>query len=152
MDGNRRLYEDLVTANREARQASQWNDLPLTAPLAPSAPHNGTETSREAAESVVDTAEADRWRVLRFVASRGDYGATRQEIEAALSIGGDSVRPRVWECVEVEQVRRHFGVNEPLLTAPGHKRKTASGRSAFVLLATLAGIRMVTRAGYADAA
>lgn len=152
MSAERAAYEAEIEAGRQRRADREARELALFTPLEPSAPHNGTDTSREAAESVVDTAEADRWRVLRFVASRGDYGATRQEIEAALSIGGDSVRPRVWECVEVEQVRRHFGVNEPLLTAPGHKRKTASGRSAFVLLATLAGIRMVSHGSQGVAA
>lgn len=105
-------------------------------------PHNGTETSIEAAEKIQEDAHADRWRVLRYVVGCGDRGATREEIEHALTMTGNSVRPRVWECVEVEQVRRHFGVSTPLLAAPGHKRLTLSGAKAFVLLATLAGIQM----------
>ena len=66
-------------------------------------------------------------------------------------MGGSSVRPRVWECVEVKQVERHFGVSTPLLTAPGHKRFTLSGSRAFVLLATLEGIQMA-REGHKHAA
>lgn len=114
-------------------------------------PHNGTETSREVAEHMVDAAQADRWRVLRYVVSLGDRGATREEIEFALNMTGNSARPRVWECIEVGQVRRHFGVSTPLLAAPGHKRLTLSGAKAFVLLATLEGIQMA-REGHRHAA
>lgn len=114
-------------------------------------PHNGTETSREAAETMVDAAQADRWRVLRYVVSLGDRGATREEIELALNMTGNSVRPRVWECIHEKEVRRHFGVSTPLLAEPGHRRLTLSGSKAMVLLATLEGIQMA-REGHKHAA
>lgn len=131
-----------LMAESADRAAMELASMPLGGgdPYLP--PHNGTATSVEAAERIQDSAKADRWRVLRFVVGCGDRGATREEIEMALHMGGSSVRPRVWECVEVEQVRKHFGVSTPLLAAPGHKRLTLSGSKAFVLLATLAGIQM----------
>lgn len=131
-----------LLGERANQAAEELASMPLAGGGESLPPHNGTATSVEAAERIQDSAKADRWRVLRFVVGCGDRGATREEIEMALHMGGSSVRPRVWECIEVEQVRRHFGVDTPLLAAPGHKRLTMSGSKAFVLLATLAGIKM----------
>lgn len=63
------------------------------------APHNGTRTSRAAAESVdIGDVKTQRRRIMLFVLEQGD--ATRDEIEAALDIAGDAVRPR---CVRLQE-------------------------------------------------
>lgn len=43
--------------------------------------HNYTSTSTRAARNAQPRAGTQRWRMLEFVAARGDYGATRNEME-----------------------------------------------------------------------
>jgi predicted ArsR family transcriptional regulator len=62
-----------------------------------------------------------RTEVLRFVTEQGDHGATAEEIEASLEMGGNTVRPRLVEL-------RKMG----LVVASGRVRLTAYGRSAVV--------------------
>jgi predicted ArsR family transcriptional regulator len=64
----------------------------LEFPFPPSTP---VDTSRAAAASVAPAARALRAKVLECVARRG--GAAAFEIEAALALDGDTVRPRLWE-------------------------------------------------------
>lgn len=63
-------------------------------------PHSGSPTSKAAAESMKPHAGQQRELVRRFFAERGELGATQQEVELALGIAGNSVRPR---CKELEQ-------------------------------------------------
>jgi hypothetical protein len=121
-------------------------------------PHNGTATSKAAAVKL-STADADRWRILERLVDLGDRGATRDELVIHFNLSGtpipaDSIRPRVWECMEPAEVLARYGTTRPLLTTPGHKRKTQRGREAFVLVATLEGIQAVHRhrTGVRDAA
>jgi hypothetical protein len=135
-------------AKRRAQAERETLDAALWGQQEPSAPHNGTSTSRAAAKAVGGRAEADRWRILEYIVSLGDRGATRDELVIHFNLtdkpmGGDTIRPRVWECMDLDAVRTHYGVSEPLLVAPGHRRQTQRGREALVLVATLAGIRMV---------
>ena len=59
--------------------------------------HNGTETSRKAAERVQPKAKKQAVRVLEFIDSRGEFGATDKETQSVLEMPGDSQRPRrVW--------------------------------------------------------
>ncbi len=89
-----------------------------TFPYQPTSP-----TSRAAAESVEPaTAAAHRRRVLEYVSNRHD-GATREEIELATGLSGNTVRPRVVELIHAGSLR------ESNVT-----RKTRSGRNAAVLL------------------
>lgn len=85
------------------------------------APHNGTATSREAARLIGSKAATDRRRVLDYLKARGREGATDREIGEALSLGGDTVRPRRWELV-------HAG----LVVDSDETRRTPSGRNATV--------------------
>jgi len=94
------------------------SDLPL---FMVTAPHNGTQTSKDAAADIREHASGLRARVLAFIASRGSYGATAQEIENALGMNGSTVRPRLVE------LRENGCVRDDLDT-----RKTASGRNAAV--------------------
>jgi hypothetical protein len=87
------------------------------------APHNGTPTSKAAAESLsAESTYTIRETIYRFIASSGD-GATREEIEEALGIGGNTVRPRVRELLAAFRLREYG------------ERKTRSGRNAAVLTA-----------------
>lgn len=86
--------------------------------------HNGTETSKAAAESMVGAAEIQLRRILEFIRSKGEYGATRDEIVAALGIDIPSVCGR---CDNLLRMK--------LIYETDVKRKTRKGRFAFVLRA-----------------
>ena len=77
----------------------------------------GSETSREAAEKAVGTAEAGRARVLACLVRHG--AMTLQQIEDALGWSGNTIRPR--RC-ELEAAG--------LVVNSGRTAKTKSGRNA----------------------
>lgn len=83
----------------------------------------GSATSHKAAESIRPKAAALRRQVFDYIATRGWAGATRQEIEAALGISGNTVRPRVVELVKAGMV-----------IETNRSRKTSAGRLAAVLV------------------
>jgi DNA-binding transcriptional ArsR family regulator len=60
-------------------------------------PHNGTPTSRAAAEGARPAAGSRRLQVLEAVKARGDDGATAEELERALGLSGNTIRPRLVE-------------------------------------------------------
>lgn len=93
-------------------------------PRQPDPPHCGTETSRAAAKAIKPTAGTLRAQVHQFIKSRGDMGATRNEIEVSLSMSGNTVRPRVRELIAAG-----------LIVDTEETRTTPSGRSASVLVA-----------------
>lgn len=85
----------------------------------PAAPYVRTsETSRLAAEQIQHRTHIDRERILAYV--RATYGATDNEIQAALFMDGNTERPRRVELV-----------NEGKLVAAG-RRKTGTGRLATI--------------------
>lgn len=57
----------------------------------------GNETQREAARQVAPTVGAQRERVFEFIQSRGNHGATIEEISLALAIRQSAVCARVNE-------------------------------------------------------
>ena len=84
-------------------------------------PHNGTATSRAAAENQKPSkVKADRAAILAYVKSRD--GATRDQIEVGLGMAGNTVRPRVWELIGYGH-----------LEVTTEKRPTRAGSPAFVL-------------------
>ena len=89
------------------------------------APHNGSPTSRAAAEAITLTAGTLRALVMTYIRDQGEHGATRQEIEDALQISGDTIRPRCKELLAMG-----------LIHATTATRPTVAGRSAVVLEAT----------------
>ncbi len=89
-------------------------------------PTNGTDTSAAAARSVAADAHIQRARILRFVRESGAFGATDQEIEHALALAGNTVRPRRGELQEA----RHIVLTD-------QRRPTASGRLSRVYVATV---------------
>ena len=58
------------------------------------APHNDTETSREAAERVLPKVATQLAQVYAVV--RVGNGMTEREIETVTGLPGNSVRPRLW--------------------------------------------------------
>ena len=81
------------------------------------APHNGTETSRDAAESIGPHAGSLRSMILGFI-RKAENGATCDEVEAALSMSHQTASARIRELMQKKLIY-HDG-----------QRKTRSGRMA----------------------
>jgi predicted ArsR family transcriptional regulator len=84
-------------------------------------PHNGTATSAAAAESMRSSAATIAQRIHDFLLTRGEAGATADQIEQALGLSGNTVRPRLVEMREDGRV-----VDSRLI------RRTRAGRAAKV--------------------
>lgn len=85
---------------------------------------HGSPTSEQAAESITECAASMRARVLAFIVSMGDYGATDDEIQIALIMAGNTERPRRRELVKAGDI-----------VESGATRATTSGRAAVVWVA-----------------
>lgn len=83
----------------------------------PKLPHNGTSTSRLAAQSMRSLAGAQQQRVLECLQQAGNAGLTDEEIQRTLDLSGNSERPRRSKLVELGLVR-NSGVMR--LTNSGH--------------------------------
>ena len=90
-------------------------------------------TSQRAAIALVREGKLldKREQVRRFIAERGAYGATREEIALCMGMRLSSVCGRVAELLE------HTPDNPPALTRSDLERKTSSGRMAEVVVATV---------------
>ena len=93
--------------------------------LPPNLPHNGTDTSKQAAKLIRDFAGSQQDRVLRFIQNMGERGATDQEIELGTGLPGNSVRPRRTRLVELGKIKDS-----------GRVRNTSAGRPASVWIAS----------------
>lgn len=82
-------------------------------------PYSGGFTSFEASESMRGIAGELRRKVYAYIASKGDYGATDEEIELGMSIPSNTSRPRRWELYREGKIKR-----------TGSTRKTLSNRNA----------------------
>jgi hypothetical protein len=85
-------------------------------------PHNGTETSRDAAEQGEDNAAALRHQIYQFAARMGSHGLTADEADAHFGWGHQTTSARVSEMANKYKV----------LVPTGRKRKTRKGRQAMV--------------------
>lgn len=88
------------------------------------APHNGTRTSRAAALDIDNSRYRQCDQIHAAVLGSALAGMTREEIQKATGLSGDTVRPRVLELLEAGR-----------LVNAGELRRTSSGRMAEVLLA-----------------
>ena len=88
-------------------------------PTIPHQPHS--DTSREAAREIAPHLNRLQVKVIDWIASRGDTGATDEEIQRALGMNPSTQRPRRIELL-----------NRGLVVDSGSKRRTSSGRSATV--------------------
>jgi hypothetical protein len=95
-------------------------------PKEPRPPHSGGPTSQAAAEAILPNAATLRHRVLCYIAEQGGKGATDAEIQAALSMAGNTERPRRQELEKVKLIRDS-----------GKTRPTPSGRQAVVWVADM---------------
>ena len=84
-------------------------------------PAQDSATSRAAAKAIKPASRTLEKMVLAHIRACDNYGATDQEIQQALSLSGDTERPRRWQLVK-------YG----LICNSGFKHKTDSG-----LLATV---------------
>jgi len=85
-------------------------------------PHS--DTSRDAARGVAPILNKLQSRVFNWLESRGDQGATDEEIQRALGMNPSTQRPRR---IELQK--------QGLVADSGIRRKTASGRMAGVWVA-----------------
>lgn len=92
----------------------------------PTPPHNGTDTSREAAASLTpDTLREQHRKILRAL-YRAPDGLTDQELEILTGMGGSTVRPRR------QELEREGWIEQRVQGAGAVTRETASGRKAVV--------------------
>jgi hypothetical protein len=84
-------------------------------------PANGTPTSIAAADAIKPCADTLRARVLEYIRAQGKEGATDDEIQVALDMGGSTQRPRRVELFQQGKI----------CMAP-NMRKTRAGRQANV--------------------
>jgi hypothetical protein len=92
---------------------------------APAPAHNGTPTSRAAAERIEPAAGTLRRQVLDYIRARGEQGATDEEMQDALRMNPSTQRPRRIELCDMGWVER-----------TDTTRKTRSGRDAAVYRTT----------------
>lgn len=93
--------------------------LPSKAAYKP--PHNGTPTSHAAAIKVGCKTDTQRGRIAVYMLGRAD-GATRNEIADALGMDENSVRPRVYELLGLNQSYLDRG-GEAVLVETGETRE-----------------------------
>lgn len=104
--------------------------LPVQSLLSFDAPSNGIETSDAAASSLRPHLNTMRAMVLEWIRLRGSEGATCDEIEAAHGMSHQTASARLCELS-----RPIPSVRAALIDRTAAKRKTRSGRKAFVYVA-----------------
>ncbi len=90
-----------------------------------SPPHNGTVTSKRAAERIKPSAAAARLIVYEAISRAGIHGLTREEIEDVTGLPGNTVRPRVYDLMDPKKT--------VLIEEAGEVRPCRSGCYAKVL-------------------
>lgn len=99
-------------------------------------PHNGSETSRAAAESMVPHATTIRDKILAYIRSQGVKGSTIDETAVALGIRTATVCARYSELKGGTYGDGETAKNHTASIVPnGMKRQTSSGRSAVCWIA-----------------
>lgn len=101
------------------KQGSLWDVLEARHIAEPMPPHNGTETSREAAESVRDDVGRQEAMILALLDEAGSDGMTDDEIEVATGLRHESA-----------SARRRGLVLKGLVVDSGKVRPTRRGRKA----------------------
>lgn len=91
---------------------------------AESPPFSNATTSKSAADSIKTSAATLRAQVFDYIRKQGSHGATDEEIQTALSMSGNTERPRRGELEKSGKI-----------SAAEQTRKTSSGRQAIVWVA-----------------
>jgi hypothetical protein len=86
--------------------------------------HKGSEESEDAWDRIRELAAQSRRRVFRFIRSRGQYGATTDEVAAVFRVDPNAVSGRLTE------LKR-----DGLVVKSGVRRPTRSGSMAAVVVA-----------------
>ncbi|HUU96485.1 MAG TPA: hypothetical protein VM487_12160 [Phycisphaerae bacterium] len=107
------------------KQPPQPPDL---GPLFEQPPHNRTPTSIAAARAKRDTAATQRMAVLAMIRQYGPV--TRDDLQALMHLGPQSLTPRVWELLG-----NGIGHTRMIKELTGQTRLTRSGRAAVLLQA-----------------
>ena len=103
--------DDQLALFKEAK-----SDLQLKAPYA-----RGSDTSKEAAESIEPSSGTLRAHVLGFIKRRGKRGMTCDELEHASGLTHQTASARINELMKLQAIRDS-----------GKRRRTRSGRNAVV--------------------
>lgn len=124
-----RAYHRRVAAALEELGVPNGDEFHISAPAGLADRRFGpfarkSETSRQAAIATYPRQGSQRWRILCAVAGSKN-GMTRDEIEQACDLGGNTVRPRVQEMI-----------NDSFLRETMATRTTRSGATAVVLVIT----------------
>lgn len=85
---------------------------------------------------------ARRWNVLLFMQSRGELGATADEVEQAFGLGHNATSPRVTELLSMGYLERLDGKDGRACV----RRATRQGGSGFVHRMTSSGRQALARA------
>jgi len=93
----------------------------MNAPSLFDCPHNGTPTSRAAAESVKHSAASMRSQILQLLRTRADLGLTCDDVEVYRGYRHQTASARIRELSLSGHIRNS-----------GKTRKTRSGREAIV--------------------
>lgn len=88
----------------------------------------GSETSADAADSMMKASGNLRWKVLQFIEKQGLYGATDEEIQEGLDMSPNTQRPRRRELESKGFVCKRYRFGDQM------KRTTRSGRKAGVYI------------------
>lgn len=97
------LYCDGKQGKREAEINAALDPMPLLISGLDKATH---DTSSDAAvRNDADARETQRAEVLQAIRATGDYGATDDELQAALNLDGSSERPRRWELWKLDAIK-----------------------------------------------
>ena len=78
-------------------------------------PHNRSDTSRAAAESMMPHANGLRQRVFDYLAQHS-MGLTSEQISIQTGIRYDTVKPRVFELVHKDKTVEDTGLRRPTTT------------------------------------
>jgi hypothetical protein len=124
-DDWRKASPDVVTRHPTPdgpvlRGTSFGVDRPDPIPMLPP-PHNGTDTSADAAESVANLTGELRIKIFDWLVTKGDLGATSDEAEVALGLSHQTCSPRILELRKANMV-----------VDSGLRRLTRGGRKAKV--------------------
>ena len=90
----------------------------------PMPPASGSATSQAAAQSITQDTNGQRAAVLEFIRSMNVWGATDQEVQQQLDMGGSTQRPRRRELQQAG-----------LIEDSGQTRPTCAGRQAILWVA-----------------
>lgn len=99
---------------------------------------SGSDTSRDAADSVWMNTATLRERILAWIEAQGERGATTDEAEVHFRLPHQTVSARFWELAG-RNMRRQAELPARILET-SERRQTRSGRAAAVYVTLAAGV------------